>query len=231
MDLIAKKDLKRLESVIDSGLKTFLEVGSALKEIRDRCLFAGTHKTFEKYVSDRFGMERSHAYRLIDASETNARIPQQSPVAPRTESQFRVLKDVPEEQIPMVLDAVAVECVDRKPTAKDYQKAVESIVIAEVVEDEVGSEDDDAISNGSVLRDIVKDIGCVIGYCKDVAELPGLDLFVVRRRSILDQLENARNSIKCCIPEQICKACNGAGCAQCGNHGWINAILKKELNA
>jgi hypothetical protein len=48
--------------------RAFYEAGTALKELRDRRLYRSTHKTFEEYVQDRFGMKRAHSYRLIDAS-------------------------------------------------------------------------------------------------------------------------------------------------------------------
>jgi hypothetical protein len=48
--------------------RAFYEAGTALKELRDRRLYRSTHKTFEEYVQDRFGMKRAHSYRLIDAA-------------------------------------------------------------------------------------------------------------------------------------------------------------------
>ena len=39
-----------------------------MKELRDRRLYRSTHKTFEEYCLDRFGMKRAHSYRLIDAA-------------------------------------------------------------------------------------------------------------------------------------------------------------------
>lgn len=44
-------------------------VGNALKEIRDDKLYRSSHGTFAAYVGDRFGFEKRHAYRLIDASD------------------------------------------------------------------------------------------------------------------------------------------------------------------
>ena len=88
-----KTDLGRLEQTIQAGLAGFLTAGSALAEIRDRRLYRLTHATFEAYCRDRWGLGRSHAYRLIDAS---AAIETMSPTgghapAPDSERQVRPL--------------------------------------------------------------------------------------------------------------------------------------------
>jgi hypothetical protein len=105
--------LGELEAVIDRGLKTFIEVGRALTEIRDRRLYrhatfreranpikrpsgdwvtipAGPGCTFEQYAERRFGIGKSHAYRLIEAAEVVAVV---SPIGdtPTNEAQAREL--------------------------------------------------------------------------------------------------------------------------------------------
>lgn len=56
---------QRLELKVE---RAFYEAGYALRELRDRRLYRSTHKTFEQYCKDRFGYERRHPYRLIDAA-------------------------------------------------------------------------------------------------------------------------------------------------------------------
>ncbi len=82
--------LAKLERTISSGLGTFVAVGVALKEIRDRKLYRATHDQFEAYCRERWGMERAHAYRLIDSSSVVKTL---SPIGdiPKTESQVRPL--------------------------------------------------------------------------------------------------------------------------------------------
>ncbi len=48
--------------------RAFFEAGKALAELRDRRLYRSTHRTFEEYCKDRFGFERRHPYRLIEAA-------------------------------------------------------------------------------------------------------------------------------------------------------------------
>lgn len=92
-------DLERLETVVSKGLATFVEVGSALAEIRDRRLYRDTHPTFALYCEQQWEMGKSQAYRLIDAAEVVAEM---SPIGdepiPATESQARALKTVAPDQ-------------------------------------------------------------------------------------------------------------------------------------
>ncbi|MBD2491215.1 hypothetical protein [Aulosira sp. FACHB-615] len=61
-----KSDRVRLEEKVETA---FYEAGRALRELRDRRLYRSTHKTFEEYCKDRFGFERRHPYRLIEAAD------------------------------------------------------------------------------------------------------------------------------------------------------------------
>jgi len=91
-------ELKRNEAVIERGLKTFVEVGSALMDIRDARLYRNGYATFEDYCQQRWNMSRPRAYQLIEASETvkglstNVDTP-----TPTTESQARELSGLEPE--------------------------------------------------------------------------------------------------------------------------------------
>lgn len=61
--------LLELEIVIERGLQTFIEVGSALMEIRNSRLYRQTHPTFEEYCQARWDLRRSRTYQLMDAAE------------------------------------------------------------------------------------------------------------------------------------------------------------------
>ena len=67
---IEKQALKKYEAVIRKGLGTFLEVGHALAEIRDRRLYREFYKTFELYCRKVWGLSKTHANRYIGGYET-----------------------------------------------------------------------------------------------------------------------------------------------------------------
>lgn len=60
--------LAELEDVVERGVRTFVEVGNALMEIRDARLYRETHATFDEYLDERWNMSRANGYRMIDAA-------------------------------------------------------------------------------------------------------------------------------------------------------------------
>lgn len=65
--------------------------GKALATVNSARLYRETHSTFEMYVEDRWGMKRSHAYRMIDAWPIAAAL---SPIGDINEAQVRELVPV-----------------------------------------------------------------------------------------------------------------------------------------
>lgn len=117
--------LQDLEYRIKQGLATFLEVGAALARIRDDHLYRATHSTFEKYVSDRWGMSRSYAHRQIAAAE----ICQTLPIGnkPTHETQVRPLTALPPAEQPAAWSA-AVERAEATNSSKVTEKIVRTVV-------------------------------------------------------------------------------------------------------
>jgi hypothetical protein len=69
-------ELRRLEDRIARGIaklyqarRAFLAIGQALRRIRSRRLDKATHRTFEAYCRQRWGMGRSNANKLIAAAD------------------------------------------------------------------------------------------------------------------------------------------------------------------
>jgi hypothetical protein len=98
--------LEELEGIISHGLVTFIEVGRALLEIQARRLYlqAG-YRTFSVYVSERWDLSESHAYRQIDAAKViDLLSPTGESLLPANEAQAR-------ELVPLVADPDAVRAV------------------------------------------------------------------------------------------------------------------------
>lgn len=64
------RSLEELESVIERGLKTFLEVGYAIREIRDQKLYMEHYPNFDSYCRNRWGWTKGHAGRVVQAADT-----------------------------------------------------------------------------------------------------------------------------------------------------------------
>jgi phage N-6-adenine-methyltransferase len=119
-------DLTRLELVIQAGFQTFVQVGNALMEIRGRKLYRQTHNTFEDYCRERWGIQRAHAYRLIDAAQVIGNLSPIGDILPATESQARPLTSLaPDSQ-----REVWVRAVETAPNGKPTALHIENVVQA-----------------------------------------------------------------------------------------------------
>ncbi len=139
--------LTELEHTIEAGLKTFVDVGMALLEIREAKLYRGTHGTFERYCADRWQFTDRRARMLIDAAGAVEHLKTGTivPVLPATESQARPLTQLkPERQREAWQEAVAT-APGGKVTAAHVEKVVDSYRAEEATESpaQPAGQDDD----------------------------------------------------------------------------------------
>jgi hypothetical protein len=125
-----EKRLQECESIITKGLATFIDVGNALAEIRNRGLYRADHKTFESYCHDRWNLKRQRAYELMGASEVVKNLSEISDMLPKKESHAAVLlKLSPEEQREVWLEVMGDAAFNpvslSKLTASGLQKKVD----------------------------------------------------------------------------------------------------------
>lgn len=120
--------LSVLEEVIDYGLQTFVDVGEALMEIRDSRLYRDDYSTFEGYCQDRWGLNRSHSYRLMDAAKVVGNL-QMSPMGdiPRNERQARPLTKLEPEQQREAWQTAVETAPGGKVTASHVEEVVKDI--------------------------------------------------------------------------------------------------------
>lgn len=238
-DRLVKIELAKHEAVIERGMRTTIEVGLAMKAIRDNRLYAEEYDSFESYVKHRWEFSRPRAYQLIEAAEVDANL---STVVdkhhrPQIESQLREVAKAPIEQQAEVVRKVAERAAEenRKPTARDYKKVVGELLLEESEEKSVepivenDSVVDLALQNGKALSTIVGLLQKAKRESKSIEEQPGLEVFVSREKSIQRDIDAAIGAIQVTIPYAVCPRCNGQCCVQCGNHGWVNKALFKSL--
>ena len=124
-----RRDFERAERTIARGLKSFMEVGMALKEIRDRRLYRQQYDTFEEYCVRRWDVSRPRAYELCAASEVVADLSAIADIQllPENEAQARPLtrlKD-PAQWRRAWQTAVKLAAAEKRPvTARDTEEAV-----------------------------------------------------------------------------------------------------------
>lgn len=126
--LSEKNELCQHEAVIEQGLKTFVDVGNALLAIRDKRLYRQDFGTFEEYCQQRWGMERAHAYRLIDSAKVVNTLSPIGDILPATESQARPLAKLEPELQAVVWQKAVETAPNGKVTAAHVEATVRSVL-------------------------------------------------------------------------------------------------------
>jgi hypothetical protein len=127
-----EKRLEQLENVVVENFKTFIQVGQALAEIRDRKLYRMKAMTFEKYCKELFDIAKSRARELINATDVvqNLRhgggFNDDHPLLPLNERQARPLTKLRPEQQVAVWKAAVESAPQGKVTSSHINKVVKS---------------------------------------------------------------------------------------------------------
>ena len=119
--------LYKLEEVVAQGLNTFVDVGNALLEIRDKRLYRADYSTFEDYCRERWNMSRIHAHRMMEAASVTNNLLPIGNVLPATESQARPLTSLEPELQVEAWKRVITSTPEGKITANVVLKAVKEV--------------------------------------------------------------------------------------------------------
>ena len=93
---VTPRSLERVGQLLDR--QQFVK--GRLRHGRQDSRVRATHKTFEDYCREKWGIERRQAYRLIDASEVSKNVSQGTQTQPTTERQARPLTKLPPVEQP-----------------------------------------------------------------------------------------------------------------------------------
>lgn len=115
--------LVRLAATVDKGLRSYIEAGKALREIRDRQLFKMVASTFDEFCQSRWKMTPQHASRLINAAEVAEDV-EPTGSRPPTERQARPLAALPREERAEAYRE-AIEEAGGEPRTEHIEAAVE----------------------------------------------------------------------------------------------------------
>jgi hypothetical protein len=120
-------ELAECEAIVERGLETFIEVGTALLKIRDGRLYRQTFGTFEDYCRVRWGMSRQRAGQLIDAASVAVNVNNCCQAIPANEAQARPLARLEPEQQREAWQHAVESAPNGKPTARQVEEAAESV--------------------------------------------------------------------------------------------------------
>ncbi len=118
--------LSSYEAVIEQGLQSFVEVGSALMRIRDERLYRAEYERFEDYCQQRWSIKRTYAHYLIESSQAASNVHNcEHPVKSESHARELARLDEPEEQREVWRDVVTASEASGEPiTAEKVRTAV-----------------------------------------------------------------------------------------------------------
>ena len=119
-----EKERYRLERKVE---RAFYEAGTALRGLRDQKLYRSTHRTFEEYCYERFGMQRAYPYRLMDAASVVDNLSPIGDILPTTESQCRPLARLEINNQCEVWQQAVEEAGGKVPTGRIVQGIVQRL--------------------------------------------------------------------------------------------------------
>lgn len=143
LTVVETAKLENLEVVVAGGLKSFVEVGRALLQIRDDRLYRATHMVFEEYCQERWDMSRQRASQLIGAAGVVDAVSTIVDTVPTNEAQVRPLTKLPEEERAAAWKE-AVKVSKGKPTAAVVAQVVASRLPEANDQEEEESDDEPA---------------------------------------------------------------------------------------
>ena len=127
------RSLKRHEEIIESGMKSFMDVGNSLLAIQTEKLYPDEHKSFDAYCKARWGFARAYAYRLMESSVV-LRDLRMSPIGdrllPENEAQARAVADSASDA--KTRANVWKAAVDSAPKGKDGKPRVTAAIVKKV---------------------------------------------------------------------------------------------------
>jgi ParB family chromosome partitioning protein len=131
IDLAESKRLRNLEAVVERGRKSFVEVGMALDEIRQKRLYRADYPTFQDYLEKKWGWGKSYGYMLIESANAVKSLPPEMSTIVDTEGQARELVKVPTEKREAVVRAAEASAMakGKPPTARDFREAAGKLVV------------------------------------------------------------------------------------------------------
>jgi hypothetical protein len=130
LTMVESRKLRALEKIIETGLRTFTDVGRALLEIRDGNLYRA-FKTFDEYCLKTWQLERSRVYQLMDSVQVvgNLKMSTTVDILPTNERQARPLTLLPPPQQREAWETAVKAAPNGKPTARQVAAAVARVLL------------------------------------------------------------------------------------------------------
>lgn len=234
---IEQNRLSFLETVITQGEQTFVRVGQALMEIRDKRLYRKDYKSFDDYVQSKWFKGKRWATRMIAAALVVEEVTKDAssiggPMVPKlgdiipNERTARELAKVPTEKRAKVVEAAAKTGAVNVKTIAEAAKVVSKATTA-VFYDDIGTPIPEQVLHiwdrreeiETLLRELAKVKHQIVNRHHE-----NDPLFRGINQNCLDKLTLVLTEINSAYPEVVCGSCEGrvpkTGCGTCRSTGF-----------
>lgn len=244
--------LSDLETTIERGKKTFVEVGLALQAIRDGRLYRKDYETFEGYCQGRWGWTGRRSNQLINSASVVQALPKDLGTIVPNEGAARAISKLPPERRQEVVEKAAAEGPvtaaaitkhgpppdrsrppERKPAQPEPPAVLDGIgrpIPAHLVE---------LWDRSQEVQTYLTTISRLRGALRAAAEEADPLWADTNTTHALAHLDQAYTTIKNAIPHTLCPVCQGASekvsksCTLCKGRGlisefkWDRAVAKE----
>lgn len=234
MTLTESKQLTELEKIIKNGQQTFISVGIALAEIRDRRLYRMSYATFADYLDKVWGLGKAHGYRLIDASEAAKSLTNETRHKVNLASASALSKVPPPKRQGIVskivnagqkVTAAAVSKLAPRPRQKPPERFLDGTGLDLPVEVlDLWKRKDEA-------QALLTQISNLRGLLKAIQDNGDLLFVEVDFTSVQANLSQTYLDIKTAVPYAVCPSCNGVNakdCETCNGRGLLSEFYWKH---
>lgn len=121
-----EEELEQHEETIRKGMATFMNVGTALKEIREKRLYRAHYSSFEEYCESRWQFKRAYGARVIQAAKVVRRLREEGRFNryPANEFQARALIGLSDKELLDVWERLETESLDTPLTGEKIKERV-----------------------------------------------------------------------------------------------------------
>jgi len=238
--------LRECEDKIDRSLRSFVDIGDALLEIRESRLYRDEHTTFERYCQARWNITKSRANQLISASRLvqNLENTGAAGALPSSESVARELQRVDDARVDDVWNRV----VETAPLGSNNEAVVTARHVRETIEqlttgttprpptdesprDGAGEQIPECVlpeyETGLELGRVAAEVAQVAAKVRQMEGQRGMSL--VSHQEIDRLLQQVREEIRFGAFHVVCPGCFGSGsifdgnpCTHCRETGYLN---------
>lgn len=184
-----KKTLQSLESLIENNLKSFFEVGLALKKIRDSKLYREEYPTFEMYCKERWEFRRAHAYRLIDSAQAVENV-SHGRQKPTSERQARPLTKLSTPELQQEAWKKAIETAPEGKVTAYHVSRIVSKTIGEEVKKQVSKKRKEIDKEDLISDEFKEAFDRFVGAIQNAR---GRDWRTTSKEVVLQHIESLKN--------------------------------------